>query len=208
MVENIYAPALKLVLRLFCSIFSTLEVIFGRSKVRLPRLDRKRSFSRFETYLTAFSALYLVLWKLFWVDWRYSCQDTGKTFMHWLWNWFYGILCSIFSTLEIILSWSEVLLQRYRRKRSFIGFETCFTAFVVLFLAFWRLFWVDRRYRYKDKAKRFIFRLLNQFYGICCSIFSNMEDILSRSTVLMPRYGQKRSFFCFDTRFTFLQFYF
>ena len=42
--------------------------------------------------------------------------------------------CSIFSTLEFILSRLKVLLLRYRRKRPFACIETGFTAFAVLFL--------------------------------------------------------------------------
>ena len=51
-------------------------------------------------------------------------------------------------------------------------------------------------------AKAFIHLLLNQFYGIRCFIFSTLEFILSGSKVLLPRYGQKRSFSGFETSFT------
>ena len=47
----------------------------------------------------------------------------------------------------------KVLLKSYRQKRSFCGFETSFTALVVLFLTLWRLFWVDQRYRCPDTGE-------------------------------------------------------
>ena len=69
------------------------------------------------------------------------------------WNRFFGIRCSIFSTLEVTLSRLEVLLPRYCWKCSFASFFTGFTAFSVLFLALWRLFWVDRSYHCKDRCE-------------------------------------------------------
>ena len=71
----------------------------------------------------------------------------AKLFIRWLLNRFNGICSSIFSTLEVILSRLNVPLLRYVRKRSFVSFETGFTVFAVLFLALWRLFSFDRRYR-------------------------------------------------------------
>ena len=61
-------------------------------------------------------------------------------------NRIYGNDCSIFRTLEVILSRSKVSLPRYKRKHSFAGFKTKFTSFAVLILALWRLFRVDQRY--------------------------------------------------------------
>ena len=58
----------------------------------------------------------------------------AKTFIRQLRNWFFGIYCFIFRTLEVTLSQWEVLLPRYRQKHSFAGFDTDFTAFAVLFV--------------------------------------------------------------------------
>ena len=77
----------------------------------------------------------------------------------------------------------NVPLPRFRQKRSFAGFKTGFTAFVLLFLALWRLFLVDQRFHCKDTAKRFIRRLWKRFYGIRCSIFSTLENIFSQLKV-------------------------
>ena len=61
-----------------CSIFRTLEVIFSRSKVQLLSYEQKRSFACFESGFSSFAVLFLALCRLFCVDWRYSCQDTGE----------------------------------------------------------------------------------------------------------------------------------
>ena len=44
-----------------CSIFRTLEVIFSRLKLPLPKYKRKRSFADFETGFTAFAVLFLAV---------------------------------------------------------------------------------------------------------------------------------------------------
>ena len=134
------------IFRTFEVIFWTFEVIFSQLKVGFQKHKRKRSFSRFENCFTVFAVLFLALWSLFLLDYRYCCQDMGKTFIRQLWNRFCGISCSIFSTLEIILSWSEVLLPRYERKCSFSEFENGLMAFAVQFLASWRLFFGNGRY--------------------------------------------------------------
>ena len=46
----------------------------------------------------------------------------AKLFIRRLLNQFYVICCSIFNTLEVILSGSKVLLPRYGQKRVFPGF--------------------------------------------------------------------------------------
>ena len=43
----------------------------------------------------------------------------AKTFIRLLWYWFYGVLCSGFRTLEVLLPRLEVQLQIYRRKSFF-----------------------------------------------------------------------------------------
>ena len=169
-----------------CSIFSTLEDNFSQSKVPFPRYERKGSFYSLETDFTAFIILFLALWRIFWVDRKYLCQDTNENVHFRLWirfystccsifttlevilsrskvwlktfisshlNRFYCICCSIFSTLEVILTWSMLIMPRYGQKRSFDNLEAGFTAFAVLFLALWRLFWVDQRYSCQDKNK-------------------------------------------------------
>ena len=77
-----------------------------------------------------------------------------KTFICQLLYRFYGIRYSIFSTLEIILSRSNLPLPRYRQKCSFAGFKTGFTAFAVLFLALWRSFLVNRRYLFPTYRRK------------------------------------------------------
>ena len=72
-------------------------------------------------------------------------------------NRFYGIRCSIFSFLDVILRRTEIPLPRYERKRSFSRSETGFTAFDVLFLELWRLVFLYERYRCQDKRSFTVF---------------------------------------------------
>ena len=186
-----------------CSLFSTLEVILSLSNVRFPIYGQKRSCSGFETSFTAFDVLFLALWRLYWVDWRYCCQDTGKNvyapalnpvlrislfyfehflgyfesiectvakiwakvFIRLLWNPFYGIRCYICSNFMVISSWSEVLLPRYGTNSSFLSFETGITEFAVLFLALWKLVWVDWRYCCQDMGENIHFPALKPVLG-------------------------------------------
>ena len=59
-------------------------------------------------------------------------------------NWFNGIRCSIFCTLEVIFSWWEVPMPRY-------GLKGLFAA--VFFWALWWLFYVYHKYRCQDTGK-------------------------------------------------------
>ena len=51
----------------------------SRSEVLLPKYETKGLFSGFGTGFTVFGVLILALWRLFLVDRRYCCQDTGET---------------------------------------------------------------------------------------------------------------------------------
>ena len=102
----------------------------------------------------------------------------AKTFFCCLFNRFYGICCSIFSTQEIIFSSLKVPLPRYGRNCSFSNFENGFKSFTVLFLAIWRLFLVNRRYRFQETSENVHSLVLHRFSGIHYSIFSNLEIIL------------------------------
>ena len=144
------------VYRIIHSIFSTLEVILHRLKVRLPIYWQNHMFAAFEIRFTPLSVLFLKYWKLSLVNWRYGCQDTNKTFylpaflsslQHYLfyflniggyltslggtdakiqvksfilrfWNRVYGIIRSIFTTLEVILRWKGTISNI--REKNFI----------------------------------------------------------------------------------------
>ena len=132
-----------------CSIFSTLEVILCQSEVLLPRYGRKRSFVLFETGFTTFVVLFLAIWRLFLVDWKYPCQDAARMFIRRLWNRLYSSSSSIFRIWRLFLALCRLFLvdRRYSCQNTSEnvhspGFETCFTAFPVLFFALWMLFWV------------------------------------------------------------------
>ena len=103
-------------------------------------------FTGYETGFTAFAVLLLVLWRFFASIEGIVAKIWAKTCVRSYWNRFYGIRHSIYSTFEVFLFRWEVMLPRYVQKRVYVGFETGFTAFAVLFLALWRLFCVDRRY--------------------------------------------------------------
>ena len=125
----------NLIYGISCSIFSSLEFNFCLLKLPLPRYGLNRSFAGFKTSFTPFAPLFLALWRLFWVDWRYCCQDAGENIHSPALKPFYGISSSIFSNMEVILCRLRVLLPRYGRNRSFSSFETNFTAFAILFVA-------------------------------------------------------------------------
>ena len=176
-----------------CCIFCILEVILILLKVSLPIYWRKRSFACFESGYTShavffalwrlfafigcsvakihvktfirgfeinfkvFAVLFLALWRLFWVNWRYRSQDTG---------------INIYSAvLKPVLRHSLFYFKHFGSYyESIKGTVT------------------------KIRAKFFIHRLWNRFYGIRCSIFSSLEFILSQWKVPLPRYGWKCSF--------------
>ena len=110
-----------------------------------------------------------------------------STCVYRLYNRFYGICCSFFCTLEVILFQSEVPLQKYRRKCVFTSFETSFTAYSVLFLALWRFFYVDQRYFCQHTginmcslALKPVLRHLPFFFQDLGSIFASIGGSVSK----------------------------
>ena len=61
-----------------CSIFKTLEVILRWLEVPLAKCGWNRLFSGFKHGLEAFAVLFLEHWRLFCVNWKYGCEDTGE----------------------------------------------------------------------------------------------------------------------------------
>ena len=139
--ECIYSPALKLSLQRWQ--FRTLEVILCRLEVPLPRYGRNRLLSSFKIGFTAFAVLFLEHRRLFFIDWRYFCQDTGETVYYPALKLGLPHSPFFFRTSEEILRRFEVRLQRYVGKHLFAGFEIVFTPFTVQFLEQWRLFCVN-----------------------------------------------------------------
>ena len=93
----------------------------------------------------AIAVVYIALWRLFWVNWRYRCQVRKRSFSGFETD-FTALAVLFLAILELILCRSEVPLPRNERKRWFVSFETGFSAFTVLFLELWMLFWVNWRY--------------------------------------------------------------
>ena len=96
----------------------------------------------------------------------------------------------------------EVPLQRYWRKHSFAGFQTGFTSFAVLFLAPWRLFWVDRAYICQDTGDNVHWTASKLVLQLSLLYFWNFGGYLMLIKVPLSSYGQKRSFAGFDIGFT------
>ena len=123
-----------------------------QQNVAFLRYERKRVFTSFQTGFTAF-AVFFTIWMVFCVDRRYRCQNKAKNMYIPALKMFNCIRLSFFSTLKVFFHRSEVPLPTYGHKRMFTAFETGFTAFAVLFLALWRLFCVNRRYRCQDTGE-------------------------------------------------------
>ena len=188
--------ALKLVFAAFAVLFLHFEFFLGLSEVRLPRYGHKHVFVSCETGFTAFVVLFFHFGCIFEkiggtiakIRANTCSPDFKLNLRHPL---------SFFSTLEVILPCSVVLLPRYGRKCVFVGVETGFTIFSVLFLALWRFYCADQRYRCHDTGINVCSPALNWFYGICRSFFSTFEIVLRQFDVLLPRYGRKRVFTVF-----------
>ena len=45
----------------------------------MPKYKQKLLFASFKIWIIALSLLFLQHWRLFFIDWRYSFSDTGKT---------------------------------------------------------------------------------------------------------------------------------
>ena len=55
-----------------------MEVCLRRLEVRWPLYWRKWLFLGLYIRFTTFTVLFLEHWRLFCVEWRYGCQDTGE----------------------------------------------------------------------------------------------------------------------------------
>ena len=106
--------------------------ILGWLYVPLPRYGRKRFFAGIETNFMAFAVLFWAPWWLFWVNWTYSCEDTGERVSSLASKLVLEHLLPFLDTLVAILRRSDVTLPRYWRQYFLGGFETAFTAFAGL----------------------------------------------------------------------------
>ena len=168
--ENDYALALKPVLRLSLIYFYHLGWYFESIKCTVVNIREITFISR------PWNRFFGILCSIFSTgDYFASIRCTVGKIREKIWmcrhsNRFYGISCYIFSSLEVFLSRSNVWLPKYGWKRSCACFETGFTAFAVVFLPLWMLFWVNRRYSCQDKDENINFPALtlilrhSQFY--------------------------------------------
>ena len=141
------------------SIFKTLEVVLCRLELRLPRYEGKCLFVTFDIMFTVLEILILVHLRLFFMDWMYSFQDTGTKSFCRLWNLVWHLpfyFWNIGGNFALI----ECMVAKIRGKHILIGFEFGFTAFAVLFLEHWRLFWVDWSYGCQDTRETIYFPVL------------------------------------------------
>ena len=121
----------------------------------LPRSWWKRLFARFEIQFTAFSVLFLKHWRLFYVNWRYICQNTGENiyllalitgFRHF--PFYFKNICVYFAS--IVGNVAKILAKMF-----ICWLWNGFTVFSVLFLDHWRIFCVDWRYFCQDMGQNF-----------------------------------------------------
>ena len=101
----------------------------------------------------------------------------------------------------VILSRSKIPLPRYDKKGHITVLKPVLWHLLFYFWHFGCYFELIEGTFVKMWAKKFICRLLNRLYGICCSIFSTLEVIFSRSKELLPRHERKRSLTGFETGF-------
>ena len=142
-----------------CFSLSTLEVVLRQSEVLLPRYGRN-------VYSVASHRFYgirrstLALFRLFCVNRRYGYQDTDENLYSLFLKPVYGICRCSFSTLEIVLRRSEVLLPIYEWKTLFTSFKNGFMAFAVVLLVLWRLVCNHGRFCCQDTGKNVYFLFL------------------------------------------------
>ena len=139
--KNVYLLVLKSGLRHLPFYFWNIGSYLRRLEVPFPWYGWNRLFSDLKSGLRH-SQLYF--WRLEFILRRLEVC-LRRYVRKRLWNRICVIHCSVFRTLELILRLLEVRLPRHRRKRLFTGFEIGLTALAVLFLEYWRLFYVDWR---------------------------------------------------------------
>ena len=76
--KNVYSPAFKLGISRLLFKFLNIGNFLCRLEVSLPRYRRISLYFGFKIRFTVFSILYLDHWRLFCVDLRYSCKDSGN----------------------------------------------------------------------------------------------------------------------------------
>ena len=171
------------------SIFRTLVVGLSQSKAFLPRYGRNRSFAGFEPGFRVFAVLFLELQSTFLFNIRSYVQILVKTFIRWHQNLFYGIRCSIFRTLEVILNRSKLLFKNLDKNVYLLGSKPVLWHLPQFYFQnFGGYFQSIRGIVAKIRAKTFIWRLLNWFNGNRYSNFRTFDVIFSRFEVLLPRY--------------------
>ena len=123
---------------------------------------------------------------------RTVAKKQVKTLLHWLWKQFYDIFSSFLSTLVVILCQMDVSLLKYGRMYCIAWFETCFTAFAVLFLALRWLFCVNPIYRCQDTHEnvlsstlKMVLRHLTFFFDHFGGYFSSIRRTVAKIQVKM-----------------------
>ena len=96
-------------------IFRIFEVILRQLDVLLPKYRQKSLFTGFAIGFMTFVFQFLNIGGYFASIWGAVAKVWAKTIITWLWNCVYGIHCSIFRTLEVILCLFVVRLARYRQ---------------------------------------------------------------------------------------------
>ena len=159
--EKVHLASLKSILQNSLFYYEHFVGYFESIKVTVAKILAKTFIRRLCNRLygigySIFSTLELIL-----CQWKVTLPRYTENVFRRLWNGFYRNNV-FFNTLKAILSWSKLPLPRYGWKRSFSGSKTGVTAYTVLFLALWRLFWVDKKYHCQDTGKNVLSKALKQ----------------------------------------------
>ena len=162
----------------------------------------KRPFVVFKTGFTAFAALFLEVWMLLRVDWRYRFKDIDE----------YVYLPTSKSVLSNSPKFNFMNFGGYFESIggtvAKIGAKTFIRRLRIWFFSIWCFIFY---FCYNEsirgtvaniRAKTFFLRIWYWFYGIRSSICLTSEVITSLSKLLQPRYERKHSFTGFEIGFT------
>ena len=176
-------------------------VILRQTDVSLPRYWRKRYFTDFEKGFKAFAILFWALCWFFCVSRNFRCQDKGEEvsspalkpnlrhspFFLALW-WLFCVNLAysckdmeenVLTPLKLILRHSRFLIEHFGAYFASIGGTVAMI-----------------------RANTLLRRVLNRFYTVCRSFWSNFLVILRQSSIRLPRYRVKHCFTWFKIEFT------
>ena len=121
----------------------------------MPRFGQKNLFAGFKIGFTAVDVLFLEHWKLFCIDWRYGCKDTGDNVYSPTLKLSVLYLPFTFKNIGGYFASIGFTVAKIRVKKFFAGYELVITIISVLSLERWRLICVNYRYVCQDTGENF-----------------------------------------------------